>query len=311
MAGLGLGSLTIGTGPAGKRASASPFSPMRGENATTKCRIVVFGIDGLSYDAAMYLRRMGAPAISTLYPPMYALSGGGASQTEPGWADIWSGLPSLIHNTYANGMYGQMPDRAHLMVRLIDRYAGNDFFAGWLTGKPVRGQEEGTPHYELYTRINEDGCPGFCENSTYRSDIKIYDIATGIIAEAATYDNFCLFIHFANPDKTGHATESWDSYLEAAWEVDTYVSYLMENLPDDTDIIYCSDHGFNFTERGKVENNHNYAPDGMFTCNFAHTRYNYITRQTIGRTIYRLGNEDPDFVVGGLGTYALYGIDII
>ena len=56
-----------------------------------RCRIVVFGVDGLRIDFAQLLREAGAPALSALNPPICSLSGD-FSMTKPGWAAIWSAM---------------------------------------------------------------------------------------------------------------------------------------------------------------------------------------------------------------------------
>ena len=129
------------------------------------------------------------------------------------------------------------------------------------------------------------------------------------LLNALTHDNFCCFIHFSDPDETGHLTEKYLKYCVAALLVDQLVAQLMTLLPADVDIIYCSDHGFNFTELGEVEDNHMFAPKGMVATNFNTSYFEYVSRQSVGRLIYKRMGGNPDYC-GSKIPYALYGVDL-
>jgi hypothetical protein len=91
--------------------------------------------------------------------------------------------------------------------------------------------------------------------------------------------------------------------------VDAYINRLMALLPNGTHRIYCSDHGFNFTALGEVEDSHGFAPRGMVATSFATRPYLNVTRPTLGRWIYSLAGSDPDHCRIGENSYAMYGVD--
>ncbi|MFH1998140.1 MAG: alkaline phosphatase family protein, partial [Planctomycetota bacterium] len=134
--------------------------------------------------------------------------------------------------------------------------------------------------------------------------------ASRTLEKAVVHEHFCCFIHFRDPDHTGHVSKRYNKYLERAREVDYYISDLMSQLPPDTDIIYCSDHGFNFVELGEVYDAHQYAPRGMVATNFETNPFDHVTRETIGRMIYTRGGGDPDHCVTDGHEYAMYGVDL-
>jgi len=275
------------------------------------CRLVVFGVDGLRMEATKQLIAEGSPGISKLQPPLCALSGGGASVTQPGWASIWSGLPSAYHGSYTNSVYGPMPFNNHLLGRLMQELADQDFFAVWITGKGhnIRGNIPESPHHQVYASIIMQGMPGIYHGDTERPNHEVYALASAALSEAVGHQNFCCFIHFRDPDFTGHNHYEYAAYLNAAREVDRLIGRLMTQLPPGTDVLYCSDHGFHFVELGEVEHGHDFAPRGILTANFPLARDKNVTRETIGRLIYTRAGGDPDHVAGAKN-YALYGVDL-
>ncbi|NIO06072.1 MAG: hypothetical protein GTN74_16175 [Proteobacteria bacterium] len=152
--GTGLGVLTLG--------QLSESHPKRATAVvTTGCRIVVFGADGLGIEAAQELRIQGAPALSSLRPPICSLNGG-FSATQPGWATIWSGLPSYYNNAYSNRAYGVMPENTHILSKIIRAYADQDLYLVWITGKGknILGNVEDSPQYPVYDAIVNQGHAG-------------------------------------------------------------------------------------------------------------------------------------------------------
>jgi hypothetical protein len=275
-------------------------------------RLVVFGSDGLRMDTAEQLQVAGAPALSRLNPPLAALSGGGYSCTQPGWASIWSGLPSWFNNAYSNVQYSSMPAKRHIMERLIDLLSERDFFPVWITGKGknLKGDIIRSPHYPVYAHVHVQGEPGIYHGDLVRENLEVFELGAAALNEALTHDNFCCFIHFKDPDYTGHLDKSYLSYYDKALEVDQYIDQLMAMLPADVDVIYCSDHGFNFKELGEVEDNHNYAPEGMLATNFSTLPATHCTRESVGRLIYKRMGGNPDFCNAPDKYYGMYGTDL-
>ncbi len=273
----------------------------------------MFGADGLRIEVAQMLHSMRSPALGALNPPLNALSGGGFSVTQPGWASIWSGMPSYLNNCWSNETFGAMPENGHIFGKLIAEFKDHDFYPVWISGKGpyVRGNIPESPHYQVYEQIVLNGHSGLYQSDLWMGNDKVYQIASQSLQEAVRHHNFACFILFGNPDGTGHKG-SYSNYVDASYEVNMYISKLMNILPPDTDIVYCSDHGFNFVEIGEVETGHHFAPNGMLATNFP-TRAGtnvQVTRETIGRLIYKKAGGNPDNCVSGAISYAMYGVDL-
>lgn len=275
------------------------------------CKIVVFAADALRIDLAQEMHTAGAPGLSALNPPICALSGGGLSVTQPGWASIWTGMPSYYHKVMSNTQYSPMPRDYHIMKKMMNMFEGDDFYAGWVTGKggPLKGNEPDSPHYQVYAAINFAGHQGVYHGDKERENAEVYHLAGRALEKAVQHEKFCCFIHFREPDHVGHVTQRYAPFVEQAVEVDQYIASLMTQLPPDTDIIYCSDHGFNFEELGEVPDSHQYAPRGMVATNFATHPYDNVTRETVGRWIYTCAGGNPGHCLSMNKPYAMYGVD--
>jgi len=280
------------------------------------CKIVVFGSDGLRIDYAQTLRLLGAPGLSSLNPPICSLSGG-ISDTQAGWATVWCGMPSLYSKAGSNLTYGGMPNNMHVMKKLMEAYQDRDFFPVWITGKGqhIKGNKKESPHWEVYQSIVLGGHPGIYHGDEHREDEEVYRLAASAIKEAISHENFCCFIHFANPDNMGHTFNNYWVYMKSAWAVDEYISILMEMLPAETSIVYCSDHGFDFAHRGDAQNGHGYSPRGMVATNVGTKDYKNVCQMSIGRLTYKLAGQDPShakyYGKGRVIVHNMYGTDLI
>jgi hypothetical protein len=300
------------------------------------CRIVVFGSDSLRVDYAQTLRSQGALALTQLNPPICA-SCGGLSYTQPGWASIFSGMPSERIRCWKNRHYKDMPGNFHLIEKLAKAYEGRDFFPVWITGKdrniagykwykafenktPQKREKlrRKTPHHAVYELIVNNRHPGVYAGDYERDNDEVHTLATTALLEAVQHDNFLCFVHFHDPDHTGHYVvrngipNDYETYMDKALEVDTYIADLMNILPSNTNIIYCSDHGFGFTSQGDPQDEHACEPLGMCATNFPLTVTPYTSQLSIGRLIYRLAGGNPDYTDRGSGSiYRMYGEDLI
>jgi hypothetical protein len=305
-ASIGIAALTI------PRLSRAPqAAPELQDNGF--CRIVVFGADGLRFDHSKELIDRGAPALGSLHPPICSLSGG-FSVTQPGWASIWSGLPSYCVGSYTNGIYGAMPAGMHIMEKLMDVFSDEDFFPLWITGKEnnIKGNIPESPHYAVYRRIVEEGHPGIYHGDEKREDREVYDLAVDALGDATSHDHFCCFVHFKNPDGVGHGQRNYEIYMNYAFKVDEYIWDLMQILPPETDVIYCSDHGFDFMELGDPKTNHFHSPQGMLATSFRTRQCLSVSQNSIGRLIYRRAGQNPDYTFRGENSpYKMYGIDLV
>jgi hypothetical protein len=298
---MGLGVLTTQLSVAGARKVHAQVG---------HCRVVVFGSDALRFDLAWRMWREGAPGLSVLERPICSLSGGGQSVTQPGWTDIWTGLPAAYHGFVKNGDRAVLPDGIHIMGKVMDDFVDEDVYAVWIVGKGMGlldGEDPRSPHHPVYRRIVEQDRPGVYLGDENREDLEVFQAAREALAEAARHRNFCCFVHFHNPDTTGHLTRDAGAFARAALGVDGYIRRLMGTLPDGVDVIYCSDHGFNFTALGEVEDSHGFAPRGMVATSFPTGRYRNVTRPTVGRWIYERAGGDPDHCEIQGRAYAMYG----
>jgi hypothetical protein len=279
---------------------------------------VVFGSDALRIDYARTLRAQGAPALKLLHPPISAMCGG-KSETQPGWAAIWSGMPSEITRTWSNRRYSSMPAGYHLIEKIADGYASNDLYVGWITGKGanIRGDRVRSPHYRVRQMIANGRVPGMYRGDRHRSNVQVERLATTALAQAALHRNFICFIHFHDPDRTGHQLIRQDQpnklqqFMASALDVDRRIANLLGHLPDDTDVIYCSDHGFDFRDEGEWRNGHSCSPHGMLATSFPVRGLPNVSQLAVGRMIFRMAGGDPDRTRAAGGPYRIFGESLV
>jgi hypothetical protein len=314
---MGMTALGVGLSAFAVESGAPEYAHAQEPVSYDDCRIVVFGADGLGFNHAQTLRNAGAPALSSLSEPVCATSGG-VSVTQPGWASVWSGLPSGKNKCWRNDQYEEMPSRYHIMKRLSDMYDSQGFYVAWITGKEdnVAGRE-GCPHYIVRKKIRRQGLPGVYYGDAARENSEVYDLACEALQDTWHYPNSCCFIHFQDPDDAGHHTifnslpNDYETYMEAALEVDDYISRLMGLLPPGTRVIYCSDHGFDFISQGDCRNGHSFSPYGMLATNFHTIDRPTVDRMAVGRLIYKAAGGDPDHCSAGSKAYRMFGQDLI
>jgi hypothetical protein len=159
--------------------------------------------------------------------------------TQPGWASIWIGLPSNLHNALHNEQYSDMPPNVPIMGKFIDYYAAQDGFAVRISGKGqyVRGNISASPHYQVYRPIVKQRQPGIYYGDDWIGSDQICSLAKSALQEAVNHSYFCFFVLFGNPDACGHYTKSFEGYVEAGRHVDEYIADLKKILTPDTDVI--------------------------------------------------------------------------
>ncbi len=300
--------------------------PARAEIAG--CRIVVFGADGLRVDYAQTLRSQGGPALSSssLNPPTCATCGG-VSMTQPGWAAIWSALPAEMNRCWDNAKYRKMRPGHHVMEKIISEYTGDDLYSVWIVGKgnivgnklkPSGLKYRKGSHYGVYEKIVVEGKQGVYYGDESRDNDTVYGLAHDALTEAVRHDDFICFVQFHDPDKHGHwavknESDDYGAYMQRAWEVDSHIANLMALLPSDTNVIYCSDHGFDFKSQGDTRNNHGYSPYGVLATNFTMLDAPFVSQMSIGRLIYKLAGGDPNRTQRSPDRrfYRMFGEDLI
>jgi hypothetical protein len=310
------------------------------------CRTIVFGSDSLRIDYAHTLKSSGAPALSRLNDPITATCGG-ATNTQAGWASIWTALPSYEIGVYDNGKddrngrddfvgdlnYRSVPNGTHIMHKIAHHYIsqGKDPFIAWVTSKSgnLKSKGKNGPHKKVRKLIEGGEVSGYYDGKDGLSNQQAYDSGYSALTEALQCQDFAAFIHFGDPDDTGHETTKYSSYMDQAREVDNYISDLMDLLPassipgspsydtnasDFVNVIYCSDHGFDFQDQGDLHNGHGHSPHGMLATNFPTLSTPYIDQMSIGRLIYKLagGNPNCTFKNKNFGrSYRMSGMDLL
>jgi membrane-anchored protein YejM (alkaline phosphatase superfamily) len=172
----------------------------------------------------------------------------------------------------------------------------------------------------VYEKIVLEQKPGVYHGDASRDNQEVYNLAVPAITEMVSHTNFIAFIQFHDPDKTGHvlarsgSATAYNDYMSKALEVDTHIANLMTLLPANTNVIYCSDHGFDFQTNGDSRNHHDYSPRAMLTSSVPFTDVSFTSQMSTGRLIYTLAGGNPDHVKRqpwNVKNYKMWGDDLI
>jgi hypothetical protein len=282
--------------------------------------IVIFGYDGLAVDFALQLAAANPQgALNRMQSGIGCLTTDGFSMTQPGWCQIWHGLPAAFTGILYNEDAIATLSATHIVRRVYILRALDSLV--WITGKGrnISGFYDQTPgpHYDVYKIIAELGLPGAYFGDVGRENSEVTELASIHLPTLGPHG--IAFVHYHDPDDTGHATESVDQYLASAASVDNDVAMLMDLCPTGTHFILCSDHGWNFKELGDLETNHVYAPHGFVAFSDAITtpptlfelRGNTVSapmfnQPTVAAKIYRHFGGDPRLIKVGNVTRSLY-----
>lgn len=81
----------------------------------------------------------------------------------------------------------------------------------WITGKGpwICGNINESPHFQVYNAMNVVGHPGIYHGDEERENEYVFNLATDAIGEMTRHDNFLAFIHFRDPDYTGHMLQDF------------------------------------------------------------------------------------------------------
>jgi hypothetical protein len=83
-------------------------------------------------------------------------------------------------------------------------------------------------------------------------------------------------------------------------------------LPRDTDVIYSSDHGFDFTSLGDTNMGHKCSPHGMLATSLPTLPRESVSQMAIGRLIYKRAGGNPDWTLNNKGKpYRMFGEDLV
>jgi hypothetical protein len=207
-----------------------------------------------------------------------------ATETKPGWSQILSGYSSSVTNIHDNLMYQPIPKGLTIFEKL-KQSKGNNFKTFFVTGKINNTGARG-PHdvcVNCKTRFDvsrlktnwwevsknaplawgkkiivakRTGEPFFNALSSldfYESGISNSDSVVKLGLEQVNkikMGNFFGFIHFEEPDETGHIKgEGSPEYKEKIKNDDLQLGKIIDylktnNLYQNTDLIVVTDHGF-------------------------------------------------------------------
>jgi hypothetical protein len=210
-------------------------------------------------------------------------------------------------------------NRTHIVFRIFALRALDSLV--WITGKGqnISGFYDGVPgpHYEVYRLITDGRVPGAYYGDVERANSEVTTLASTYLPTLGPRG--IGFVHYHDPDGTGHSTQSFDEYMASAASVDNDVAMLMNLCPAGTRFILCSDHGWDFAELGDIETNHVYAPHGFiafsdeiitsptsFELRGATVSAPMFNQPTVAAKIYRHFGGDPRRV--RLGTAAYYSL---
>lgn len=282
--------------------------------------IVVFGYDALAVDFALQLATANPQgALNRMQSGIGCLMTDGYSMTQPGWCQIWHGLPAYFTGILKNEDAIATISRTHIVFRLFLLRALDSLT--WITGKGlnISGFYDGIPgpHYDVYRLISNGWVPGAYFGDVTRENSEVTALASMHLPSLGPRG--IAFIHYKDPDATGHSSGSFEQYMASAVSVDNDVAMLMDLCPAGTHFILCSDHGFNFQELGDFETNHVYAPHGFIAFSdvvtTAPTSFELrgstvsapmFNQATVAAKIYRHFGGDPKQVKHGSGVYSLY-----
>ncbi len=207
-----------------------------------------------------------APAESPAYAPYQVLgshtTNEGETYTKPQHASLLTGYGVGVHGLWGNKTTGWVPVGSTIYERLMDAFDPVDPATGRRNGYVFRTQHTADRKFvgtsivywarrskalQVYTSHGNEGRgkPG-----------PLKYVATSFAkwqAEAAALGqespSFFMFLHFKNPDTTGHvAGDGSRQYREATMLADARLYLLMEMLRSygwqDTAILVTTDHGF-------------------------------------------------------------------
>jgi hypothetical protein len=169
------------------------------------------------------------------------------TQTKPGWSMVNTGYYPETMNVFTNWIFTAIPSDYTWLERIEDEW-GDDVFTGFVAGKwnELGGDmEEGgalQPYY--YSKNGMD----FFQNklsANYNVQQKTLEIIN------ANYTKqMCIFVHFRDPDRTGHIYgENSQEYKDAMINCDSCIGTIMDRLVtlgvfENTLFYVTTDHGF-------------------------------------------------------------------
>lgn len=195
----------------------------------------------------------------------------GGTSTKPGWAQILSGYNAEVTGIYSNTIFQPLPKGFSVLEKLENHFGKDNIVTLFVTGKwgNVGGRcwpGGGQPY--CVTKENLD----FFQNGL-GANHNVGNKAIELLSKFRN-DKFFAFIHFRDPDGSGHRYgENSSQYTNMIVDVDQWLGKIVNKLKEwgiyeETYVYVTTDHGFD-----EGADKHSNAPYG-----FLATDDNYLTR---------------------------------
>lgn len=164
------------------------------------------------------------------------------TDTKAGWAQILTGYEPEKSGVFSNARFQPIPEGYTLFERLEEAY-GSSFVTVAVVGKKANvGDEAGQPFANAGTHM-EHFDNGLTENETVAQRAMTY-------LELYKSRPFFFFVHFAQPDASGHKSgEDSQEYTDGLVSDDFWTGRILEKvkalgLSGKTAVYITADHGF-------------------------------------------------------------------
>jgi len=201
----------------------------------------------------------------------------GATETKPGWAQIFTGYNAEVTGVLNNGDYQPIPEGYTVFEKIENHFGPDNVVTMFISGKGVHtgGACVGDPTFKNGQPVIEDQGQPWCLTKEHLDYFELNQNRNDVLANRALellethqHDLFFALFLFRDPDVTGHmAGEDSVQYSEAMIDVDYWLGRIVAKLNelgiDERTLVYVTtDHGF---DEGKSV--HLNAPYGFFATN--------------------------------------------
>jgi len=211
--------------------------------------------------------------------------------TKPAHACIITGYGPNETLVYDNKMWSQMPAGLSIMERLFAHF-GPNFRVFWNAGKP---QHVAASELTSVFHCVDEVCFR-CTPDADRHPDETGDYAVRWLENFSADPGF-WFIHFREPDQTGHQYgEASDEYSAMIIRLDWWLGRMLAVCPSDMAIMVLTDHGFDiggphkYNKHGELKCAHYHAPKAWVACNRPLVRGG--TLLDVAPTVYELFGVD-------------------
>src|SRR3972149_5521830 len=245
--------------------------------------IIIVGWDGVQRDHFQQCYKKELPECSEGLPNIKDLSNdkiynltisSGATETIPGWSQILAGYNAEITGILSNENYRPIPENYTIFEKAQNKFGKENIATIFIATKSDHLGGACLGDKKADGKIEEKGEP-YCNTKrnldSFVNGLGANDnVGNKVIETLEKYkeDRFLLYIHFQEPDVTGHQYgENSVEYSKAIINDDEWLGKIIDklkslNLYNNTYLYLATDHGFD--ENGK---NHSNAPYAIFATN--------------------------------------------